>query len=370
MDAATEKGHEPLAPVLHQPGPWVCQFDAGDKAAIKELRWPNLAIINSYNDMLSAHQPLERYPVILRAAAREAGATAQVAGGVPAMCDGITQGMPGMELSLFSRDVIAMATGVSLAHGMFDATLCPGCVRQDRAWTVDRRTGLRSLPTIFVPGGPMPSGIANKDKARIRKLFAEGKVGREALGWSPRPGSYHSAGTCTFYGTANSNQMLMEVMGPAPARQCVHTADTPLRDALTGAAARRAAQITALGSDYRPLARIVDERAIVQCGGGPAGHWRQHQSHSAPDRHCAGRGSDPGLGGFSRSVPMWCRCWRDHPNGSADVNHFHAAGGTGFLMRELLDAGLMASGCVHHQRSQPVQPRPGALAVGAGSGVA
>ncbi|HTY93807.1 MAG TPA: dihydroxy-acid dehydratase, partial [Steroidobacteraceae bacterium] len=212
MDAATQRstGRSRLACTNLAHG--FASAAAGDKTAIKELRWPNIAIINSYNDMLSAHQPLERYPVILRAAAREAGATAQVAGGVPAMCDGITQGMPGMELSLFSRDVIAMATGVSLAHGMFDATLCLGVCDKIVPGLLIGALAFGHLPTVFVPGGPMPSGIANKEKARIRKLFAEGKVGREEL-LESEAGSYHSAGTCTFYGTANSNQMLMEVMG-------------------------------------------------------------------------------------------------------------------------------------------------------------
>jgi phosphogluconate dehydratase len=311
-----------------------------DKAAIRQLRWPNLAIINSYNDMLSAHQPLERYPVILRAAAREAGATAQVAGGVPAMCDGITQGMPGMELSLFSRDVIAMATGVSLAHGMFDATLCLGVCDKIVPGLLIGALAFGHLPTIFVPGGPMPSGVPNKDKARIRKLFAEGKVEREAL-LESEAGSYHAAGTCTFYGTANSNQMLMEVMGLHLPGSAFIPPNTPLRDALTAFAAKRAAQITALGNDYRPLARVVDERTMVNAVVGllATGGSTNHTLHLIAIARAAGLILDwEDFDQLSQVVPLLARIY---PNGSADVNHFHAAGGMGFLIRELLDAGLM-----------------------------
>jgi phosphogluconate dehydratase len=314
--------------------------DATDKQAIRQLRWPNIAIINSYNDMLSAHQPLERYPVILRAAAREVGATAQVAGGVPAMCDGITQGMPGMELSLFSRDVIAMATGVSLAHGMFDATLCLGVCDKIVPGLLIGALAFGHLPTIFVPGGPMPSGIANKDKARIRKLYAEGKAGREEL-LESEAGSYHAAGTCTFYGTANSNQMLMEVMGLHLPGSAFVPPNTPLRDALTAQAARRAAQITALGSDYRPLARIVDERAMVNAVVGllATGGSTNHTLHLIAIARAAGLILDwEDFHQLSEVVPLLARIY---PNGAADVNHFHAAGGIGFLVRELLDAGLM-----------------------------
>jgi phosphogluconate dehydratase len=314
--------------------------DVTDKQALRQLRWPNIAIINSYNDMLSAHQPLERYPVILRAAAREVGATAQVAGGVPAMCDGITQGMPGMELSLFSRDVIAMATGVSLAHGMFDATLCLGVCDKIVPGLLIGALAFGHLPTLFVPGGPMPSGIANKEKARIRKLFAEGKAGREEL-LESEAGSYHSAGTCTFYGTANSNQMLMEVMGLHLPGSAFIPPNTPLRDALTAHAAKRAARITALGSDYRPLARIVDERAMVNAVVGllATGGSTNHTLHLIAIARAAGLILDwEDFHQLSEVVPLLARIY---PNGAADVNHFHAAGGMGFLVRELLDAGLM-----------------------------
>ncbi|MGH8303303.1 MAG: dihydroxy-acid dehydratase, partial [Steroidobacteraceae bacterium] len=235
---------------------------AADKQALRELRWPNLAIVTAYNDMLSAHQPYERFPGLLRAAARDAGATAQVAGGVPAMCDGITQGQAGMELSLFSRDVIAMSTGVALSHGMFDAALCLGVCDKIVPGLLIGALSFGQLPAVFVPAGPMPSGLPNKEKAHIRQLFAEGKVGREAL-LESEAGSYHSAGTCTFYGTANSNQMLMEVMGLHLPGSAFVSPNTPLRDALTAAAARRAAQITVLGREYLPLSKLLDERSIV-----------------------------------------------------------------------------------------------------------
>jgi phosphogluconate dehydratase len=340
MDAATEKGTTRSRLSCTNLAHGFAASDSGDKAAIRALRWPNIAIINSYNDMLSAHQPLERYPTILRAAAREAGATAQVAGGVPAMCDGITQGMPGMELSLFSRDVIAMATGVALAHGMFDATLCLGVCDKIVPGLLIGAMAFGHLPTIFVPGGPMPSGVANKDKARIRKLFAEGKAGRDEL-LESEAGSYHSAGTCTFYGTANSNQMLMEVMGLHLPGSAFVPPNTPLRDALTAFAAKRAAQITALGNDYRPLARMIDERAMVNAVVGllATGGSTNHTLHLIAIARAAGLILDwEDFNQLSEVVPLLARIY---PNGAADVNHFHAAGGMGFLIRELLDAGLM-----------------------------
>lgn len=340
MDAATDKVTSRSRLSCTNLAHGFASSEASDKQAIRQLRWPNIAIINSYNDMLSAHQPLERYPVILRAAAREVGATAQVAGGVPAMCDGITQGMPGMELSLFSRDVIAMATGVSLAHGMFDATLCLGVCDKIVPGLLIGALAFGQLPTLFVPGGPMPSGIANKDKARIRKLYAEGKAGREQL-LESEAGSYHAAGTCTFYGTANSNQMLMEVMGLHLPGSAFIPPNTPLRDALTAQAARRAAQITALGDDYRPLARIIDERAMVNAVVGllATGGSTNHTLHLIAIARAAGLILDwEDFDLLSEVVPLLARIY---PNGAADVNHFHAAGGMGFLVRELLDAGLM-----------------------------
>ena len=312
----------------------------GDKDALRNLRWANLAIVTAYNDMLSAHQPFEGYPGLIRVAAREAGATAQVAGGVPAMCDGVTQGHAGMELSLFSRDVIAMSTGVALAHGMFDGALCLGVCDKIVPGLLIGALAFGHLPTIFVPAGPMPTGIANKEKARIRQLFAEGKVGREAL-LESEAGSYHSAGTCTFYGTANSNQMLMEVMGLHMPGSAFIPPNTPLRDALTVAATKRLARITSLGKEHIPLGQVVDERAIVNAIVGlvATGGSTNHTLHLVAIARAAGIIIDwNDFSELSDVVPLLARIY---PNGSADVNHFHAAGGMGFLVRELLDAGLM-----------------------------
>ncbi len=311
-----------------------------DKESLKALRWPNLGIVTAYNEMLSAHQPYERFPGLIRQAAREARATAQVAGGVPAMCDGVTQGQPGMELSLFSRDVIAMATGIALSHGMFDAALCLGVCDKIVPGLLIGALAFGQLPTVFVPAGPMPSGLPNKEKARIRQLFAEGKVGRDALLQSEAD-SYHSAGTCTFYGTANSNQMLMEVMGLHLPGSAFVPPNTPLRDALTAAAARRAASITALGSEYLPLAQIIDERSIVNAVVGllATGGSTNHTLHIVAIAKAAGILVDwNDFSDLSAAVPLLARIY---PNGSADVNHFHAAGGMGLLVRELLKAGLM-----------------------------
>jgi phosphogluconate dehydratase len=313
---------------------------APDKQALKELRWPNLAIVSAYNDMLSAHQPYERFPGLIRAAARDAGATAQVAGGVPAMCDGVTQGQPGMELSLFSRDVIAMSTGIALSHGMFDAALCLGVCDKIVPGLLMGTLSFGQMPAVFVPAGPMPSGMPNKEKARIRQLFAEGKVGREAL-LESEAGSYHSAGTCTFYGTANSNQMLMEVMGLHLPGSAFVPPNTALRDALTAAATRRAAHITALGREYLPLAKVLDERSMVNAIVGllATGGSTNHTLHLIAIARAAGILIDwNDFSDLSDVVPLLARIY---PNGGADVNHFHAAGGMGFLINELLTAGLM-----------------------------
>ena len=315
----------------------------GDKDALKNLRWPNLAIVTAYNDMLSAHQPFEGYPGLLRVAARDAGATAQVAGGVPAMCDGVTQGQAGMELSLFSRDVIAMSTGVALAHGMFDGALCLGVCDKIVPGLLIGALAFGHLPTIFVPAGPMPTGIPNKEKARIRQLFAEGKVGRDAL-LESEIGSYHSAGTCTFYGTANSNQMLMEVMGLHLPGSAFVSPNTPLRDALTAAAAKRLAHITSLGKEHIPLGQVIDERAIVNgiVGLLATGGSTNHTLHMVAIARAAGIIIDwNDFSELSEVVPLLARIY---PNGAADVNHFHAAGGMGFLVRELLNAGLLHGG--------------------------
>ena len=313
---------------------------ATDKDALKSLRWPNLAIVTAYNDMLSAHQPFERFPGLIKLAAREVGATAQVAGGVPAMCDGVTQGHTGMELSLFSRDVIAMSTGIALAHGMFDAALCLGVCDKIVPGLLIGALTFGHLPTLFVPAGPMPSGMPNKEKAHIRQQFAEGKCSREAL-LESEAASYHSAGTCTFYGTANSNQLLMEIMGLHLPGSAFVQPNTPLRDALTAAAARRAARITSLGNEPLPLAKVLDERAIVNAIVGllATGGSTNHTLHLVAIARTAGIVIDwDDFSDLSDVVPLLARIY---PNGSADVNHFQAAGGVGFLIRELLDAGLL-----------------------------
>src|SRR3984885_5561797 len=340
MDAARRRGSARAGLSCTNLAHGFAASDAGDKEALKLMRWPNVAIVSAYNDMLSAHQPLQSYPALIKRAAREAGAIAQFAGGVPAMCDGVTQGQPGMELSLFSRDVIAMATGVALAHNMFDSALCLGICDKIVPGMLMGALAFGHLPVIFVPGGPMPSGVPNKEKAQIRQLYAEGKVSRDAL-LESEAGSYHAAGTCTFYGTANSNQMLMEVMGLHMPGSAFVPPNTPLRDALTMAAAGRAARITALGDEYRPLARIVDERAMVNAVVGllATGGSTNHTLHLIAIARAAGLILDwEDFNQLSEVVPLLARIY---PNGGADVNHFHAAGGMGFLVRELLDAGLM-----------------------------
>ena len=313
---------------------------AGDKQALRSGYAPNLGIVNSYNDMLSAHQPLERFPELLKAAAREAGATAQVAGGVPAMCDGVTQGREGMELSLFSRDVIAMSTAIALSHDMFDAALYLGVCDKIVPGLLIGALHFGHLPGIFVPAGPMTSGLPNDEKSRVRQRYATGEASRDEL-LEAEARSYHGPGTCTFYGTANSNQMLMELMGlHLPGSSFVHP-NTPLRDALTAQTAQRAAQITALGEDYRPIGRIVDERAIVNgvIGLHATGGSTNHLLHLIAIAAAAGielRLED--FDALSSAIPLLARVY---PNGSADVNHFHAAGGLAFLIGELLDAGLL-----------------------------
>jgi phosphogluconate dehydratase len=315
-------------------------FDPHDKLVLRQARQPNIGIVSSYNDMLSAHQPFERFPHIIKTAAREAGATAQFAGGTPAMCDGVTQGEPGMELSLFSRDVIAMATAVALTHNMFDAALCLGICDKIVPGLVIGALHFGHLPAILVPGGPMTSGLSNTEKARIRQLYAQGKVGRDELLESEAK-SYHGPGTCTFYGTANSNQMLMEIMGlHLPGAAFVHP-NTPLRDALTAAAARRVLEMTALGDSYTPIGQVLDERAIVNgiVGLLATGGSTNHTIHLVAMAHAAGIVIDwNDFSDLSTVVPLLAKIY---PNGSADVNHFQAAGGMGFLIGELLDSGLV-----------------------------
>jgi phosphogluconate dehydratase len=318
----------------------VAAFSPHDKLVLRSQQRPNLAIVSSYNDMLSAHQPLGRFPEIIKQAARDAGAVAQFAGGVPAMCDGVTQGQPGMELSLFSRDVIAMATAIALSHNVFDGVLCLGVCDKIVPGLLIGALQFGHLPVVFVPGGPMTSGLANTEKARIRELHAQGKVGRGEL-LQAEMQSYHGPGTCTFYGTANSNQMLMEVMGlHLPGAAFVHP-NTALRDALTGAAAQRAVAIAQAGTEYTPIADVVDERAIVNAIVGllATGGSTNHTIHLVAIARAAGITIDwDDFDRLSRAVPLLARIY---PNGSADVNQFHAAGGMGLLIRQLLSAGLL-----------------------------
>ncbi|KGM53634.1 phosphogluconate dehydratase [Lysobacter arseniciresistens ZS79] len=324
-----------------------------DKPALRDGRAGNIGIVTAYNDMLSAHQPLEPYPSLIRAAARAAGGSAQVAGGVPAMCDGVTQGRAGMELSLFSRDTIALATAVALSHDMFDAALLMGVCDKIVPGLLIGALSFGHLPVIFVPAGPMTTGLSNRDKAAVRQRYAEGKATREEL-LDAESRSYHGPGTCTFYGTANSNQMLMEVMGLHLPGTAFVNPGTPLRDALTVAATEQALRITALGDDgvssnYRPLARTVDEKAIVNAMVGLAatGGSTNHAIHLVAVARAAGIVIDwDDLDALSRVTPLLARIY---PNGSADVNHFHAAGGLGFAIRELIGAGLLHPdiACVH-----------------------
>ena len=311
-----------------------------DKQALAGDVQPNLAIVTAYNDMLSAHQPFERFPQIIKDAARAAGGVAQVAGGVPAMCDGVTQGQPGMELSLFSRDVIALSAGIALSHNMFDAALYLGVCDKIVPGLLIAALNFGHLPAVFVPAGPMTSGLPNPEKARIRQLYAQGKIGRDEL-LKAESKSYHGPGTCTFYGTANSNQMLMEIMGlHLPGASFVNPG-TPLREALTSEAARRALAITALGNDYTPVGEVIDEKAVVNAivGLNATGGSTNHTLHLVAMARAAGivvTWDD--FAALSEHVPLLTRIY---PNGPADVNHFHAAGGMGFLIGELLDAGLL-----------------------------
>lgn len=321
---------------------WAHAFAAspdGDKQRMRNPAAPNVAIVSAYNDMLSAHQPLERFPPIIKAAAEEVGATAQFAGGVPAMCDGVTQGRPGMELSLFSRDVIAMSTAVALTHDAFDAALMLGICDKIVPGLVIGALSFGHLPVIFVPGGPMTSGISNTEKARVRGLFAEGKATRDELLDSEMK-SYHGPGTCTFYGTANSNQMMMEMMGlHLPGSAFVHP-NTPLRDALVAAAPKRAVEIAHGTNAYTPMAQVVDEKSIVNAMAGllATGGSTNHTLHLVAMARAAGVIIDwSDFDELSRITPLLARVY---PNGSEDVNAFHAAGGMAFVVRELLDAGL------------------------------
>ena len=311
-----------------------------DKPVIRTGGAMNIGIVTAYNDMLSAHQPYGRYPEAIKIAAREVGATAQVAGGVPAMCDGVTQGQAGMDLSLFSRDTIALATAVSLSHAMFEGAALLGICDKIVPGLLIGALRFGHLPTILIPAGPMPSGLANKEKVRIRQLYAEGKVGKEEL-LESESASYHGAGTCTFYGTANSNQMMMEVMGlHMPCASFVNPG-TKLRSELTRAAVHRLASIGWDGDDYRPLGHCIDEKAIVNAiiGLMATGGSTNHAIHVPAIARAAGITVDwTDFAEISDVVPLLARVY---PNGAGDVNNFHAAGGMSFVIRELLDNGLL-----------------------------
>ena len=311
-----------------------------EKQALSGDRVPNLGIITAYNDMLSAHQPFETYPAIIRQAAAEAGGIAQVAGGVPAMCDGVTQGQPGMELSLFSRDLIAMAAGVGLSHNMFDAAVYLGVCDKIVPGLMIAALTFGHLPSVFVPAGPMTTGLPNDEKSRIRQLYAEGKVGRAEL-LEAESKSYHGPGTCTFYGTANSNQMLMEIMGFHMPGASFINPGTPLREALTREATKRALAITAMGNEFTPAGEMIDERSIVNgvVGLHATGGSTNHTLHLVAMARAGGiQLTWQDISDLSDVVPLLARVY---PNGLADVNHFHAAGGMGFLIKQLLKRGLL-----------------------------
>ena len=314
--------------------------DAGDKSSLRMMESGNMAIVTAYNDMLSAHQPYAEYPEIIKRAMRDIGCTAQVAGGVPAMCDGVTQGQDGMELSLLSRDIIAQCTAISLSHQMFDGVLALGICDKIVPGLLIGVLSFGYLPAIFIPAGPMESGLKNKEKQQIRQLFAEGKIGREEL-LQAESDSYHSAGTCTFYGTANSNQVLLEALGlQLPGSSFVNPSD-PMRQRLTVEACHQLTRVTALGSDYRPVGETVDERSIVNATVSllASGGSTNHTMHLVAIARAAGiivNWDD--IAELSAVVPLLAKVY---PNGEADVNHFHAAGGTSCMFRQLLDAGFM-----------------------------
>jgi phosphogluconate dehydratase len=311
-----------------------------EKEALSGSTSANIGIVSAYNDMLSAHQPFERFPALIKKTAAEYGATAQFAGGVPAMCDGVTQGQDGMDLSLFSRDVIALSTAVALSHEMFDAALCLGICDKIVPGLMIGALSFGHLPVAFVPAGPMVSGLSNKEKARTREEYAAGKVGRSEL-LASESAAYHAPGTCTFYGTANSNQMLMEFMGlQLPGGSFVNPG-TELRDALTRDAVRAVLEITDLGDNYIPIGQVVDEKAIVNAIVGllATGGSTNHTLHLVAIAAAAGIVIDwDDFAELSHAVPLMARVY---PNGQADVNHFHAAGGLGFMIGQLLDAGLL-----------------------------
>ncbi|MCA2010658.1 phosphogluconate dehydratase [Cereibacter sphaeroides] len=311
-----------------------------DKAELAADRLPNIGIVTAYNDMLSAHQPFEFYPAIIREAARKAGATAQVAGGVPAMCDGVTQGRAGMELSLMSRDTIALASAVAMSHDCYDSALWLGVCDKIVPGLVMAAATFSHVPAVFVPAGPMTSGLPNDEKARVRQEFAKGSVGREEL-MAAEMASYHGPGTCTFYGTANTNQMLMEIMGLMLPGAAFVNPGTGLREGLTRAAVTRAAAITHLGNDYRPAGLILDERCFVNglVGLMATGGSTNLILHLPAMARAAGITLTlEDFDAVAEAVPLLAKVY---PNGLADVNHFHAAGGLAYMVGQLLDAGLL-----------------------------
>ena len=313
---------------------------SGDKESILMDAKPNIGIVSSYNDMLSAHKPLEHFPKVIKAAASQFGATAQVAGIVPAMCDGVTQGRPGMELSLMSRDVIAMSTAVSLSHGVYDAALCLGVCDKIVPGLLIGSLSFGHLPVIFVPAGPMSTGISNEEKNLVRKAFAKGEATRNEL-LKAEISAYHGEGTCTFFGTANSNQMLMEVMGlHIPGSAFVHP-HSDLRHAYNIVATQQAISISRKGNDIRPIGRIIDERSCVNAivGLHATGGSTNHTLHLPAIAAAAGiKLLWEDFSDLSEITPLLARVY---PNGKADVNQFHAAGGMSFIIGELLDAGLL-----------------------------
>jgi phosphogluconate dehydratase len=339
LDAARVKGVQRGTLACTNLAHGFAAFPANDKLKLREQKQPSVAIVSSYNDMLSAHQPFEYFPKVIKDAVREIGAVAQFAGGVPAMCDGVTQGQPGMELSLFSRDTIAMSTAVALSHNMFDSALYLGICDKIVPGLLIGALHFGHIPGIFVPGGPMTTGISNKEKAAVRQRYAKGLATREEL-LEGEAQAYHGAGTCTFYGTANSNQMLMEMMGLHLPGAAFITPGTPLRDALTRAASQQAVKISQQGGEYMPIGHIVDEKSIVNAivALHATGGSTNHTMHLIAIARAAGIVVDwDDFDELSKVVPLLARVY---PNGEADVNHFQAAGGPTFVIRELLDAGL------------------------------
>lgn len=338
LDAARVKGVQRGTLACTNLAHGFAAFPANDKLKLREQKQPSVAIVSSYNDMLSAHQPFEYFPKVIKDAVREVGAVAQFAGGVPAMCDGVTQGQPGMELSLFSRDTIAMSTAIALSHNMFDASLYLGICDKIVPGLLIGALHFGHIPGIFVPGGPMTTGISNKEKAAVRQRYAKGLATREEL-LEGEAQAYHGAGTCTFYGTANSNQMLMEMMGLHLPNAAFITPGTPLRDALTRAAAQHAVKISQQGGSYMPIGHIVDEKSIVNAIAAlhATGGSTNHTMHLIAIARAAGIVVDwNDFDELSKVVPLLARVY---PNGDADVNHFQAAGGPAFVIRELLDGG-------------------------------